>query len=297
MKRSRLQVPFVVAATALFLVVSLNPTPSDTAPSAPDRFPGGLGERQELRELAAAAREPAGEPASGPRKLQAFTPRTLDAALAAKPHDFELFTSERDDEARRKLLQRLPYGGAILRAARRHEVDGLLLAAMVETESRFSASAVSPRGAVGLMQILPATGQLYGAQDLLDPYVNLDVGSRYLRSLLREYHGDLDRVLAAYNAGPAVVSRYGGVPPFRETRDYVSRVRSRYAAHCEEVRKSLLPAAEPAVAAGEPSTRALPVASFTPKSGPTFLPKSGPRPESGLASLFAPGTRQAIRAR
>lgn len=285
MRRSRFQVPFIVAATALFLVVSLDSTPSSTAPSDPGRFPGGLGDRQELQELAVAVREPA----SGSRRLQAFTPRTLDAALSNKPQDFELFTSERDEEARRKLLQRLPYGGAILRASRRHEVDGLLLAAIVETESRFSAGAVSPRGALGLMQILPATGQRYGAEDLLDPYVNLDVGSRYLRSLLREYDGDLDLVLAAYNAGPAVVSRYGGVPPFRETRAYVSRVRARYTAHCEEVRKALQSQAEPVVVAARAVTRGLP--------NPSFTPKSGPGPQSRLGSLFEPGLSQAIRAR
>src|SRR4051812_13546180 len=111
MKRSRLPISFLVAATALFLVVSLDPTPSSTAPVDPGRFPGGLGDRQEFQEWAAAAREPA----SGSRRLQAFTPRTLDAALSTEPRGFDLFADERgergerDDEARRKLLQRLPY--------------------------------------------------------------------------------------------------------------------------------------------------------------------------------------------
>jgi hypothetical protein len=89
----------------------------------------------------------------------------------------------------------------------------------------------------------------------LDPYVNLDVGSRYLRSLMREYDGDLDLALAAYNAGPAVVQRYGGIPPYRETRAYVAKVRARYTAHREAVRASLLPESAPAhaVAAATPA--------------------------------------------
>jgi len=289
MKRSRLHVPFVAVATALFLVVSLDSTPSDTAPSDPASIPGGLDERPQLRELAATLTE---RPA-GSARLQVFTPGALDAALSPSPsahREFELFASNRDEEARRKLLQRLPYGRAMARAAQRHEVDGLLLAAIVETESRFSAGAVSPRGARGLMQILPATGEIYGASDLLDPYVNLDVGSRYLRSLMREYDGDLDLVLAAYNAGPAVVSRYGGIPPFRETRAYVSRVRHRYAAHCESVRKALMAEADPPVTLARETARETAHALSSPLS-------SSLSPRGGFEAVLAAGPPRAIRAR
>jgi Transglycosylase SLT domain len=134
-------------------------------------------------------------------------------------------------EERRRFLSTLPFGPAMAVAAERQDVDGLLLAAIVETESRFLPTVVSPRGAVGLMQVQPATGAMYGASDLENPYVNLDVGSRYLRGLLQDYEGDLELALAAYNAGPAAVSRYGGVPPFRETRAYVKKVLRRYEAH------------------------------------------------------------------
>ncbi|HYG65362.1 MAG TPA: lytic transglycosylase domain-containing protein [Thermoanaerobaculia bacterium] len=248
MKRMRLQKPFTVTAATLALVVALDTTPSDTAPSDPTRFASGFGQPQQMQELASLVLEAPTRPfhTSG---MHAVTSGDLAAALDAdpKPQEFELFDSERDEEARREILRDLPYGSAILRAAERHEVDGLLLAAIVEAESRFAPGAVSPRGAQGLMQIMPSTGAIYGAKDLLDPYVNLDVGSRYLRSLMKDYEGDLDLVLAAYNAGPGVVQRYGGIPPYRETRAYVAKVRARYTAHREAVRSSLLPE-EPAAA-------------------------------------------------
>jgi soluble lytic murein transglycosylase-like protein len=81
---------------------------------------------------------------------------------------------------------------------------------------------------MGLMQVRPAVGEAYGASDLFDPYANVDVGSRYLGSLLAEYDGDLQLTLAAYNAGPAAVARYGGIPPYRETRQYVRKVLAHY---------------------------------------------------------------------
>jgi soluble lytic murein transglycosylase-like protein len=107
-------------------------------------------------------------------------------------------------------------------------VDGLLVAAIVSVESRFTPEAVSPRGARGLMQVRPAVGQAYGAKDLFDPFANVDVGSRYFSSLMKDYDGDLELTLAAYNAGPAAVARYGRVPPYRETRAYVRKVLARY---------------------------------------------------------------------
>jgi soluble lytic murein transglycosylase-like protein len=117
-------------------------------------------------------------------------------------------------------------------AAERHRVDGLLVAAIVEAESGFVPTRVSPRGAVGLMQVLPSTAGEYGdAKDLLDPRTNLDVGSRYLGRLIEDFDGDVELAVAAYNAGPGAVERYGGVPPYAETKDYVKRVLTLYDAH------------------------------------------------------------------
>jgi soluble lytic murein transglycosylase-like protein len=147
------------------------------------------------------------------------------------------FPEEDAEAARREVLVGLPYGSQIWRTAQKHRVDGLLVAAVVEAESRFSPHAMSPKGAMGLMQILPSTGGLYGTPDLLDPHTNLETGTRYLSWLLREFDGDLELTLAAYNAGPATVARYNGVPPYRETRQYVRKVLSIYRGHSEKAWK------------------------------------------------------------
>lgn len=217
--------PFrVTLFSSLFLGFALLPAPSD--PSIPDlRQP--VFQQRAFEEMAGWM---AGVPSRQPH-VPVVTPRDLTAALANEPRRHTLLPVEHGEEARRRLLNELPFGSTMAVVAARHEVDGLLLAAVVETESRFVPTAVSPRGAVGLMQILPATGAMYGARNLSDPRVNLDVGSRYLRQLLKDYKGDLELALAAYNAGPAAVERYGGVPPFRETRDYVKKVLRRYEKH------------------------------------------------------------------
>lgn len=112
--------------------------------------------------------------------------------------------------------------------ARRHGLDPNLVLAVVQVESAFRTRAVSPKGARGLMQLMPPTARELGVQDSFDPAQNLDGGSRYLSQLLARYGGDLKRALAAYNAGPEAVDRYNGVPPYRETRQYVRKVLDRY---------------------------------------------------------------------
>lgn len=224
---------FTMFSTLLFLGFSLRSTPSD--PSVPDLRHLGV-QKQSLAELASWV---IGVPSRQPH-MPVVTSRDLDAVLANKPRELTLLPEEPDLEAQRRLLNDLPFGNAMALAAERHEVDGLLLAAVVETESRFRPTAVSPRGAVGLMQVLPATGAMYGRNDLSDPHVNLDVGSRYLRRLLRDYDGDLELALAAYNAGPGAVERYGGVPPYRETRNYVKKVLRRYEEHQRSLNGSAL---------------------------------------------------------
>jgi len=168
---------------------------------------------------------------SGSGRFQAIRREDLEAAEAPGPREVSLFQTggyDEDAEAQRRFLRDIPYGTAISLAAERHRVDGLLLAAIVAVESGFTPGAVSPRGARGLMQIRSAVGEAYGAKNLFDPYVNVDVGCRYLNSLMKDYEGDLELALAAYNAGPAAVARYGGVPPYRETREYVRKVTARY---------------------------------------------------------------------
>jgi soluble lytic murein transglycosylase-like protein len=112
--------------------------------------------------------------------------------------------------------------------ARRHGLDPDLVLAVVGVESGFRPEAVSPRGAQGLMQLMPTTAGALGVADALDPEQNLDGGVRHLGALLTLYGGDLARALAAYNAGEGAVARHGGVPPYKETRAYVKKVLARY---------------------------------------------------------------------
>ena len=119
-----------------------------------------------------------------------------------------------------------PFGEQIFAAARRHAVSPLLVAAMVRAESAFDPRAVSHKGAVGLLQLMPATARRFGltASERYRPEKNLEAGVRYLRWLLDRFDGELPLALAGYNAGESNVERYGGVPPFRETRQYIRRI-------------------------------------------------------------------------
>ena len=113
-------------------------------------------------------------------------------------------------------------------AAERHNVDPALVRAVIETESNWNSSAISRRGAVGLMQLMPTTAQRFGATEYYSPQQNVDAGVRYLKTLLERYNGNLDLALAAYNAGEGAVDRAHGIPAFRETRNYVQKVQTVY---------------------------------------------------------------------
>jgi soluble lytic murein transglycosylase-like protein len=108
-------------------------------------------------------------------------------------------------------------------AARKYGLPSGLVRSVMKAESAFQPHAVSPKGAIGLMQLTPATAETLGVNPN-DPAQNVDAGTRYLRQLLERYHGGLWHALAAYNAGPGAVDRFGGVPPYAETLDYVRRV-------------------------------------------------------------------------
>jgi soluble lytic murein transglycosylase-like protein len=109
-------------------------------------------------------------------------------------------------------------------AAKRHRLDPGLVLAVVAVESGFRPKAVSPKGAEGLMQIMPGTAKGLGLRDAFDPASNVDGGARYLSSLLTGFGGDVTLALAAYNAGPDAVRRHGGVPPYAETVAYIHKV-------------------------------------------------------------------------
>jgi soluble lytic murein transglycosylase-like protein len=116
----------------------------------------------------------------------------------------------------------------VVAAAAREGLDPALVLAVVDAESRQTADAVSPKGAVGLMQVLPETAAEIGFPDAADPARNLEAGCRYLAALLETFGGDVELALAAYNAGPGAVRRWGTVPPYRETRTFIGRVAAAY---------------------------------------------------------------------
>lgn len=117
---------------------------------------------------------------------------------------------------------------AIDRHSEAQSLDPKLVRAMIQVESGYNYRARSHKGAMGLMQLMPATASLYSVQNPYDPDENVRGGTRYLRHLVDRFPGRLDLAVAAYNAGPGAVERYGGVPPYRETKDYVRRVLALY---------------------------------------------------------------------
>jgi soluble lytic murein transglycosylase-like protein len=117
-----------------------------------------------------------------------------------------------------------------IETARRHGLDPELVLAVIAVESAFRKDAVSPKGAQGLMQLMPGTARELGVKDAFDPAQNLDAGARYLNALLEQFHGDVKLAIAAYNAGPGAVKRHKGIPPYRETRAHVEKVLERYRA-------------------------------------------------------------------
>ena len=118
----------------------------------------------------------------------------------------------------------IPYADQINAAAKRHGIDPSLLAGLVKQESGFNPGATSPVGAKGLTQLMPATARSLGVTDSSDPAQALEGGAKYLKQMLDKFGGDPRLALAAYNAGPGAVSRFGGIPPYAETKNYVEKV-------------------------------------------------------------------------
>lgn len=133
--------------------------------------------------------------------------------------------NERRERMIRDFFQtEVPYGGIIYIEARRYRLPPELVAAVVKSESDFRPELRSHKNALGLMQLIPSTGALMGAQDLMDPAENVRAGVKYLRYLHDRFGDDLPIVLAAYNAGEGNVRRFGGIPPFQETQSYLKKV-------------------------------------------------------------------------
>jgi transglycosylase-like protein with SLT domain len=128
-------------------------------------------------------------------------------------------------------------------ASRKHDVDDAWLRAIAHAESGFDAKAVSPKGARGVMQLMPETARSYGVTDAYSPVQSIDAGARHLHALLRRYGGDFTLAAAAYNAGVGAVTRFGGVPPYRETRNYIAKVQALHASYRSALERGTAPPA------------------------------------------------------
>ena len=117
----------------------------------------------------------------------------------------------------------------IVNSSKSHGVDPVLIYSIMHRESAFKKLAVSYKGARGLMQLMPATAARFGVRNIFDPGQNIEAGTRYMRWLLNRFNGDVGLALAGYNAGEGAVDKYWGVPPYRETQEYVKRITQRYA--------------------------------------------------------------------
>ncbi len=120
------------------------------------------------------------------------------------------------------------YEPLVVKAAQRFGLDVDFLHAVIRAESNYDVAAISAKGAIGLMQLMPATAAQYGVKDIYDPAQNLEGGCRYLKDLIRLYGGINKKVLAAYNAGQEAVRKYSGIPPYPETAAYIRRIQASY---------------------------------------------------------------------
>jgi hypothetical protein len=189
------------------------PTTISTTVPIDQQLAGDLEEAQSITEQVASG------VAGG---VQAAVKAPLDI-VAEAPKKLGLIT----EQARQEFFHKeVPFGSIIYREAKKNNIRPELVAAVVQAESKFSPRARSGAGAIGLMQLVPRTGRWMGAQDLHNPAQNISAGAKYLKYLHERFNGNETSVIAAYNAGEGNVKRFRGVPPFRETRNYVQRVQN-----------------------------------------------------------------------
>jgi soluble lytic murein transglycosylase-like protein len=154
--------------------------------------------------------------------------RGFNSATGATLHTTQTPPGASPELGAEELANRQKIEVMIREVSARYNVDPALIRAVIATESNWNSTAISRKGALGLMQLVPGTARQLGVNNAFDPKQNLDGGVRYLHTLLERYNGDLDRALAAYNAGPGAVDRARGVPRYRETREYVQKVTDSY---------------------------------------------------------------------
>jgi len=143
-----------------------------------------------------------------------------DAPQAAEP---EATAPTQPDES---LLDETPYGEIIDSVSEAQGINPMLVRALIQVESKFRPTARSRKGAMGLMQLMPSTAREYNVRNPFEPKANIEAGIKHLKSLIDRFGSSLELALAAYNAGPGAVEKFNGIPPYRETRNYVSRILS-----------------------------------------------------------------------
>jgi soluble lytic murein transglycosylase-like protein len=166
--------------------------------------------------------------------------RSGNSALAAASRTGTALSEEERGRGSYRDLSRAEIDKYVDEMAAKHKVDPELIRAVIFAESGYNPAATSRKGAQGLMQLMPGTAQQLGVRDAYNPKQNIEAGVRYLRALLDKYDGDLDKALAAYNAGEGAVERAGGVPAYRETQNYVQKITDRYF-HSEARNKNWVP--------------------------------------------------------
>jgi soluble lytic murein transglycosylase-like protein len=207
-----------------FTATLLQPASSAPPPATPTPVNTEAGITQDLETAQKIASEVSGGVNSAVQDV-AQVATTAPVAASVAPAEVAQVVATAAETLKASFFEsEVPFGGVIYQEAKRNALPPELLAAVVHTESRFNPAARSQAGAVGLMQLVPRTGKWLGARDLTNPAQNISAGAKYLRYLTDRFNGDTKKAIAAYNAGEGNVRRFGGVPPFRETRDYVSRV-------------------------------------------------------------------------
>src|SRR5579871_125834 len=153
----------------------------------------------------------------------ASAPKATKPLLSPEP-----YSPDTDELTRGREISQESVDSAVEAAAARHGVDANLVRAVIKVESNFNPRAVSRKGAMGLMQLMPGTAKSMNVKNAFDPRQNVDAGVRHLKSLLENYNGKLELSLAAYNSGSGAVEKHKGVPPYRETRNYVKKITDLY---------------------------------------------------------------------